>query len=59
MESYFGVGWVQAKHHMEQLEGSTKVLGYLVREWKSRSGQLAPMEDLRKCIRTLRRKVSL
>ena len=54
---YLAVGWVQAELHTEQLQGSAKVLAYMVREWKGRSGQLVPLDDLRKCVRTLRRKV--
>lgn len=52
-----GLGWVQAKHHSEQLRGSSKVLAYMLREWKARRGQLAPLDDLRKCVRSLRGKV--
>lgn len=44
------------KHHMENLHASSRILSYLLREWKSAHGRLTPFTDLRKTLLSMRRK---
>lgn len=48
---------LQEKLHMENLKGSSRILGYIGSEWREVSSRLLPLASLKKTVQAMRLKV--